>query len=245
MRIHYVQHDHYEAPGIILSWAAEKGHDLSKTLMQDSKFRAAVFPGQHSFDWLIILGGSMSVYEEDRLPWLRAEKDFILKTVESGKTVLGICLGAQLLADTLGGAVTKNPHREIGWFPLSFYDEFHSHPLFDFLPENPVSLQWHGDTFSVLPPGARPLAESKACRNQGFIYRDRVFAFQFHWECTQEDLTRFIEASGDDLAPGPFVQSPAEILGRPEQVRENNVWMKEFLSRLEARSLHDKTHLSK
>jgi GMP synthase-like glutamine amidotransferase len=237
MRIHYVQHNRHEAPGIILSWAAEKGHRLSKTLTQGGEPGEAVFPGQRSFDWLIILGGSMSVYEEDRYPWLRAEKDFILQSVESGKTVLGICLGAQLLADTLGGAVTKNPHKEIGWFPLSFYGEFHSHPLFDFLPENPVSLQWHGDTFSALPPGALPLAESEACKNQGFIYRDRAFAFQFHWECSQEDLEGFVATDRAGLVPGPFVQSPAEILGRPDQVRENNAWMKEFLSRLEARSL--------
>jgi GMP synthase-like glutamine amidotransferase len=234
MRIHYLQHDPYEAPGIILPWAAERGHSLSKTFTRGDG-GPAVFPGQQSFDWLIILGGSVSAYEEEAFPWLRAEKDFIRETVAAGKTVLGICLGAQLLADSLGGAVTKNPHKEIGWFPLSFYSEFRAHPLFDFLPENPLSFQWHADTFSVLPPGAVPLAESEACKHQGFIYRDRVFAFQFHWECTQQNLEDFVAMSGDELAPGPFVQSPAEILGRGGQVRQNNAWMKEFLSRLEAR----------
>jgi GMP synthase-like glutamine amidotransferase len=232
MNIHYIQHESYEEPGIISRWADEQGHSISGTHV----YRNAAFPPQDTFDWLVIMGGSMNVYEEDRFPWLKEEKAFIRQTVDAGKTVLGICLGSQLLAAVLGGVVTKNPYKEIGWFPLSFYPRIRSHTLFSFLPENPVSFQWHGDTFSTLPAGAVPLAESAACGNQGFMFEDRIFAFQFHWECTQQDLEGVVKMCHDELAPAPYVQSGGDILGHPERARENNRWMKEFLSRLEGQN---------
>jgi GMP synthase-like glutamine amidotransferase len=233
MKIHYIQHAPFETPGIILDWAEERGHVLTKTLTYSGDKKEAAFPARENFDWLVIMGGSMNVYEEAEYPWLGEEKVFIKRAVDGGKAVIGLCLGAQLLADVLGGKVTRNPQKEIGWFPVSFNVRARSLPALSFLPERPVVFQWHGDTFSV-PPGAVPLAESAACKNQAFAYGNRVFAFQFHLENTQKTIEDFVRYGGEELVPGEFVQTPEELLAHPEYVRQNNIWMREFLSRLEA-----------
>jgi GMP synthase-like glutamine amidotransferase len=234
MRIHYIQHAFFETPGIILDWAREKGYRLTKTLTCGDTAAETAFPSLDSFDWLVIMGGAMNVYEDALYPWLTGEKIFIKKAVDAGKTVLGLCLGAQLLAVVLGGKVTKNPHKEIGWFPVTLTPEGRALPILSFLPESFPVFQWHGDTFSVLPAGALPLAGSAVCKNQGFVYGGRVFAFQFHWENTRETIEDFINFGADELVPAGYVQTPEELLAHPEYIKQDNEWMREFLSRLEA-----------
>jgi GMP synthase-like glutamine amidotransferase len=232
MRIHYIQHAPFETPGVILDWAAENGHSLTRSLMCSGERAENAFPSLDAFDWLLIMGGPMNVYEEALYPWLAEEKVFIKRAVEAGKTALGFCLGAQLLAAALGGKVTRNPVKEIGWFPVRLTRQGRELPLLSFLPDEFVVFQWHGDTFSSLPPGALALAESDACKNQGFAYNGRVFAFQFHWENTRAAISDFIAAGRDELVPGEYIQSPEELLGQPQRIRQNNIWMREFLSRL-------------
>ncbi|MDR1933124.1 MAG: hypothetical protein LBQ57_09935 [Spirochaetales bacterium] len=236
MRIHYIQHAPSETPGVILDWAREKGHRLTQTLTYSDNMPEAAFPSPESFDWLVIMGGAMNVYEEADYLWLVDEKVFIKKAVDAGKTVLGLCLGAQLLAVVLGGKVTKNPRKEIGWFPVTLTPEGRELPILSFLPRQFPVFQWHGDTFSILPGGAIPLAESAACKNQGFVYGDRVFAFQFHWENTRETIQEFISSGADELVPAEYVQTPEELLAHPEYIKQNNEWMREFLDRLEAKT---------
>ena len=132
------------------------------------------------FDWLIILGGPMNIYEEDKYPWLSKEKEFIHQAIASDKIVLGICLGAQLMADVLGGKVQRNVHREIGWFPVKLMPESKASRIFRVLPEEFMALHWHGDTFE-LPPGAVHTAESQACKNQAFEL-GKAIGLQFHLE---------------------------------------------------------------
>jgi GMP synthase-like glutamine amidotransferase len=232
MRIHYLQHAPFETPGVILDWAAENGHSLTRSLLYSGKKSENVLPSPEEFDWLIIMGGAMNVYEEALYPWLAEEKVFIKRAVDAGKTTLGLCLGAQLLAVTLGGKVSRNPVKEIGWFPVRLTRQGRRLPLLSFLPDEFIVFQWHGDTFSELPPGALPLAQSEACANQGFAYNDRVFAFQFHWENTRKTISDFIAAGADELVPGGYVQGPEELLAHPRYIRQNNIWMREFLSRL-------------
>lgn len=114
MRIHYLQHVPFEGLGTMESYFLQRGHRLSSTHFYLEKPP----PSVAEFDWLVVMGGPMGVYDEIKFPWLTEEKSFIGKSIKSGKIVLGICLGAQLIADVLGAGVFKNQYREIGWFPI-------------------------------------------------------------------------------------------------------------------------------
>jgi GMP synthase-like glutamine amidotransferase len=236
MRIHYLQHVPFEDPGFILTWAKNHGWELSNTLLYNYTRGGVPFPLTWDFDWLVIMGGPMNVYDEVEYPWLAEEKVFIKHAVDKGKLFIGLCLGAQLLSCVMGGKVTRNPHKEIGWFPVTLTPEARSLSLFSFLPEKPLVFQWHGDTFSV-PAGAVLLAESGACKNQAFMYRDRIFAFQFHLENTQEIIWGLVRHCGDELAGeqvrNGYVQTGTEMLSHPEYIAQDNQWMDEFLTRLE------------
>lgn len=224
-----------------MTWAERRGWGLGRTLLYDYPGGGVPFPPDRDFDWLVIMGGPMNVYQEAEYPWLAEEKAFIKRAADKGKPIIGLCLGAQLLCCVLGGKVTRNPHKEIGWFPVTLTREARSLPLFSFLPESPVVFQWHGDTFSI-PPGALRLAGSEACKNQAFMYGERIFAFQFHLENTGKIIRGLVEHCGEETAPdqaGKYVQSGAELLSHPEYVALDNQWMDAFLTRLEARYAED------
>jgi GMP synthase-like glutamine amidotransferase len=159
----------------------------------------------------------MNISEEERYPWLAAEKRLLVDAIAAGERVLGICLGAQLLADVLGGSVTRNPEVEIGWFPVEPTAEAGVLPGFEHLPSHFTALHWHGDTFSI-PAGAVRLAGSAACANQGFAWGDgRVIGLQFHLEETPESLALLVENAGHALRSspgqaGPWIATAAELL---------------------------------
>jgi GMP synthase-like glutamine amidotransferase len=236
MKIHYLQHVSFEDPGSILTWAKNRGCGVTNTPLYNYPKGGVPFPLMRDFDWLVIMGGPMNVYEEAEYPWLAEEKAFIKDAVDNGKLIIGLCLGAQLLSCVLGGAVARNPYKEIGWFPVTLTPEARSLPLFSFLPENPLVFQWHGNTFSI-PPGAVLLAESGACKNQAFMYRERIFAFQFHLENTREIIQALAYHCGDELAAGQaggtYIQTGVELLSHPEYIAQDNQWMNEFLTRLD------------
>lgn len=229
MRLHYLQHAPFENPGSILTWAMKNGHGLTNTQL----YQNDPFPEQQDFDWLVVMGGPMNIYDEENYPWLAEEKVFIKEAIASGKVIIGLCLGGQLLAEVIGGKVTKNPDKEIGWFPIRLSEEARSSPLFSFLPQQPVVFQWHGDTFSVLPDDAKCIAESNACKHQAFIYRKRVFGFQYHMENTMPIIKGLVENCNEELVSGVYVQTPEEVLAHPEYIEQNNQWMNMFLTQLE------------
>src|SRR5262249_47695751 len=132
-------------------------------------------------DLVVVLGGPMNIYEEDKFPWLIAEKKFIRQAIEEKLAVLGLCLGSQLIADVLGAKIYPNDEKEIGWFPVEVTEAALKHRLFSHWPNFFTPFHWHGDTFD-LPEGAIHLARSQACRNQAFLYQDRVVGLQFHLE---------------------------------------------------------------
>ena len=224
MRLHYFQHVLFEDLGCIEKWATGKGHRVTSTAFYTNGF----FPDLETIDWLVIMGGPMNIYEEDKFPWLPEEKRFIRAAIAANKVVIGICLGAQLIADALGATVYKNRHKEIGWFPIIQTEASARHLFF---PDGMEAFHWHGDTFD-LPPGARHIARSKACENQAFIHGERVIGLQFHLELMKEGAKRLIENCRNELVDGPYIQTPAQMLSRELRFQDANSTMFDLLNRL-------------
>ena len=206
-KIHILQHVSYETPSVIESYFRNKGAAVSFTHL----YRGEPLPCSSDMDWLIIMGGPMSVTDEQHFPWLKDEKKFIREMIQSGKKVLGVCLGAQLIAAALGAAVYKNTYPEIGWFPIFRQREADNSTLGFLFPEKIDVFHWHGDTFD-LPSGSTLLASSVVCKNQAFSLGDRVVGLQFHLEVTKKDVHRFIDNNKDEPDRTPYIQSAAEML---------------------------------
>jgi GMP synthase-like glutamine amidotransferase len=207
MQVHVIQHVAFEGPGAIAEWARERGHAVAVT----QQFRAGRLPALDDFDFLVVMGGPMSANDDAQIPWLGPEKKLILESLAARKSILGVCLGAQLLANVLGARVYKNQHKEIGWFPVRLTPEARASSLFSGLPATMTVLHWHGETFD-LPEGAVRLAESAACRNQAFELGGKALGLQFHLEVAGEALAKLAANSAGDLDPGPFVQTADEML---------------------------------
>ncbi len=207
MRIGCLTHVPFEGPAGIADWARARGHSIALTPL----YAGVPVPDLGDFDWLLIMGGPMGVGDEAAHPWLAAEKRFIREVIVAGRTVVGVCLGAQLIAEVLGARVYPNPVKEIGWMPVELTQAGHGSPLFGFLPPALEVFHWHGDTFD-LPPGALHLARSRSCANQAFVYDGRVLGLQFHLESTPESVTAIVAECADEIVPGPHIQSAERML---------------------------------
>ena len=210
MRVHWLQHVPFEGLGAIAPWLAARDAGVTATRL----FEDPALPGVDAFDWLVIVGGPMSVHDEARLPWLAAEKRLIAEAIDAGRTVLGLCLGAQLIAAARGAAVTRGT-KEIGWFPVSAVPEVTpaaaQSPFGAVLPAAFEAFHWHGETFAR-PDGAVHLARSEACAQQAFAIGDRVLGLQCHLEMTPSGVEALAAACPGDLAPGRWVQPVPEML---------------------------------
>ncbi len=179
MRFQCLQHVPFEGPGIIADWMSRQGHVLEEVRL---------YAGEHprnpaELDGAVIMGGPMNVYQESRYPWLQMEKSFLDSMLHSGKYLIGICLGAQLLANVLGAEVYPNSKKEIGWFPINKTQTALQHPLLRDIPDTITVYHWHGDTFD-LPEHAIHLFENNVCSHQGFLFGNRVIGLQCHLEIT-------------------------------------------------------------
>lgn len=212
MRIHFLQHVPFEGPAGIGDWAARRGHPVVTTHL----FEHGELPDQGTFDWLVVMGGPMGVWDEADYPWLANEKGFIREAIGAGKTLIGVCLGAQLIANALGARVYRNTHREIGWFPIELTDQGRASGPFAFLPPRLDVFQWHGDTFD-LPDGAVHLAASEGCEQQAFLYEDRVLGLQFHLESTPAGVADIVANCADEIVSGKYVQDAQRMLAAPEE----------------------------
>jgi GMP synthase-like glutamine amidotransferase len=229
MHIHYLQHAAFEDAANISAWARERGHRLTHTRLDLDQS----LPDPQSLDWLVVMGGPMNVDEDEIHPWLVREKVFIRRVIDRGVPVIGVCLGGQLICNVLGGQVTKNRQKEIGWFPLTLTSEAVGSPLFARFPQHVPAFHWHGDTFSI-PPGAIRLAASEGCDNQAFQYGRHVVALQFHWDYSLQSVETMIRHCGDELIAAPGIQQPAEMLARAERFDEIRVLLYELLDALVA-----------
>jgi len=211
-----------------MDWARSRGHGVSSTRFYEEE----TLPPLDALDWLVVMGGPMNVYQEGEYPWLVAEKRFIREAILAEKVLLGICLGAQLIADVLAARVRRNPFEEIGWFPVQRTEGAQRSSLFREFPSEIEAFHWHGDTFDV-PEGAVHVARSAGCEHQAFVYEDRVVGLQFHLEMTEEMVRQMVEEGSEEIPAGPFVQSPRQILSDVERFRRINETMHSLLDRLE------------
>jgi GMP synthase-like glutamine amidotransferase len=227
MHLHYLQHVAFEPPAAILDWALARGCTVDATRLYEEE----PLPSPDAYDTLVIMGGPMNVYEYEAYPWLPDEHACIRTAVLAGKTVLGVCLGAQLIAAAMGGRVSRAPTPEIGIFPVTETSACAGSPFAGFLGGAMDVLHWHGDTFS-LPPGATHLARSSACAHQAFCLGPRVLGLQFHLECAAAQCRRLIEHAGESLVPGTWVQSAAAMLAEPSRFAAMNAALGRLLDRL-------------
>ncbi|MGB7949158.1 MAG: gamma-glutamyl-gamma-aminobutyrate hydrolase family protein [Candidatus Binatia bacterium] len=149
-------------------------------------------PSLEGYHGLLVLGGPMSAYDDHRFPHLVTEMRLIEDAMERSLPVLGICLGSQLIARTLGARVYPNAIKEIGWYDVNPSEHAQGDPLFAEFKENEKLFQWHGDTFDI-PRSAAHLAWSRTCANQAFRYESNVYAFQFHLEVDEPTILRWLK----------------------------------------------------
>ncbi len=218
MRIHCFQHVVFESPGTIIEWAETRGYAITCTNFFEPQF---ILPSLADLNVLIIMGGYMNVDEENLYPWLKEEKLFIRQAIDAGKKVLGICLGAQLIASALGCKVYQGKEKEIGFFPVQFTDLARSNEFFSHF-QNPYTLfHWHGDTFD-LPANAQLIASTVVCKHQAFLIGDSVLGLQFHLEMNEETIERMIANDGNELQEeGKYIQSSVTIRSEKTVLRNN------------------------
>lgn len=223
MRVQVLQHVPFEGIGSIDAWLSSRAAEVGYTRFYEPSH---ALPEVRGLDLAIVMGGPMSVNDEDTLPWLKAEKAFVRDAIRAGVAMVGVCLGAQLIASALGARVYPNRQPEIGWFELrgeAGDDAFR-------FPDRFMAFHWHGETFD-LPPGARRLASSAACENQAFQLGPNVVGVQFHLETTPDSLDAIVGACRDELVEAGYVQSEAAIrAAQPDRYARINALMGELLS---------------
>ena len=203
MNVHVFQHVPFEGVGSMDSWFNAREAKVTYSRF----FELYQLPDITDIDLLVVMGGPMSVTDVSSYQWLKEESAFILKSIRTGVPVLGICLGAQLIAYALDAQIFANKYNEIGWFPVeSVNDNCDMLPF----PKRFPAFHWHGDTFD-LPKGAIHLMRSEGCQNQGFMIKKNVIGLQFHLETRPKEVEKMIVNCGDDMIDGPYVQSPKAI----------------------------------
>ena len=227
MRIHCLQHVEFENLGSIGNWIQKHQHEITYTRF----FTHDLLPGVNEIDGLIVMGGPMSVHDELLFPWLRDEKRFIREVIDAGKRVMGICLGAQLIAQSQGAEVYKNAEKEIGWFPIRMNPKAGKSSVMDGMADESTVFHWHGDTFD-LPEDAELLALSEGCRQQAFSLGDTVLGLQFHLEITETGIGKLIDNCGEEIVPAPNIQSRQEMLSAIHHCEQNHRAMDGILERL-------------
>lgn len=224
MRAHWLQHVPFEGLGSMEAWLREKRYKITRTRF----FESEDLPHPSRVDLLIVMGGPMSANDEQKYPWLTREKEFLRQCIHSGKPVLGICLGAQLIAHAMGARVYRNRDPEIGWFPVQGVPASDS-SFFSF-PPTFEAFHWHGETFD-LPPGAVLLARSEGCEHQAFQIGRSVMGLQFHLETTPAAVLEILTHCRAERVPSKSVQSEMAILGATaERYKAINDLMAQLLS---------------
>ncbi|SRR5579883_967465 len=207
MKIHSLIHAPFEKLGIIETWALEKGHQLTST----HTYAQEKLPNASDFDFLIIMGGPQSVVRLDQYPYLQDEVKLAQAVIKQNKPMLGVCLGAQIIAEALGAKTQRSPHKEIGVYPIEILDGGKNDPFFSKLPGIVDVMHWHND-MPGMADGAVLLAKSEGCPHQAFRYGNKIYGFQFHLELTKELTVEMIQHGPTDLKSGKYVMTKEELL---------------------------------
>jgi len=225
MRIQLIEHDPHDFSRTNISlWAAEKGYRVNQIYVCNNED----LPPIDSFDWLMVMGGSQHAWDVEGNAWLQKEKEFVSKSLTAGKIVLGICFGAQLLAEALKGNLLPNPQREIGWHEVVLNRQGQESFLFQDIPPSFVTFHWHSDHFS-LPRECTRLASSKATENQAFVCKGRpLVGLQFHPEYTRQMVTYYASEHSQDWTSDDYVSTKDEVLARIAEI-PNTYWLMETL----------------
>lgn len=206
MNIHVFQHVPFEGLRAIQNWI-----DLNQFNTTSTHFFAQnpVRPNFENIDLLVILGGSMSIHDEKEYPWLIEEKKWISEAIQAEVKILGICLGAQLIADVLGADVAVMQKKEIGWFPIKPISPSY---FFDHSSAEPIVLHWHGEAFDI-PKQATALFKSDACSTQAFEIQEQVLGLQFHLEFNKASVESILNGCADELTalPNTYIQNKEKI----------------------------------
>ncbi|NGX58188.1 MAG: hypothetical protein K940chlam3_01093 [Chlamydiae bacterium] len=207
MKIQFVLHADFEQPGVIATWANQKGFETKYC----RPFLGETIPTIHEFDWLVVMGGPQSPLKLETYPFLRNEIELIKQALLANKTVLGFCLGAQLLGEAFDAPTERSPHKEVGVFPIELTEEGCSDPLLQGIPRKLSVVHWHND-MPGLTQESRALAVSDGCPRQIIRYSKRAYGFQCHLETTRQDIEEMIEHSENDFVPGKYIQSKSDFL---------------------------------
>ncbi len=242
LRIHALYHVDFEELSHIKQWADNRDHSIMVTRF----YKNEPLPAQDSFDWLVVMGGPMSIHDESDFQWLADEKSFIQQSINDGKTVIGVCLGAQLIADSLGAKVAPSGIKEVGWLPIQLTEQGLAHPLLADLPKNEFTVfHLHGDGFEC-PKGAMPIATSHTWANQGFVYQTSkhkelgtwVLGWQCHFEVTNKSMVDMVSHGQTYIQEAMIdhpdsVQAADEILALGDtSIADNNAWLSTMLDKL-------------
>jgi GMP synthase (glutamine-hydrolysing) len=180
VRLLVVRNDPTDPPALLGEWWSAYGAELVEVHADAGHAVPTRLPDD--VDGLVVLGGAMAAWEDERAPWLPAERELIATSVAEGRPVLGVCLGGQLLALACGGSVERAPVAEVGVTELTLADEAAHDPLFSVLPDGVPVGQYHQDAIAALPAGAVHLASTPVCRHQAFRLGERAWGVQFHPE---------------------------------------------------------------
>jgi len=222
MRIHTLQHVPFEGPAQIQTWADHQKHAVTSTRL----FQSDKLPSMDDFDLLVIMGGPMGANDDHRFAWMKREKFFIEESIRREKRVLGVCLGAQLIASVLGAKVYPNREKEIGWFPIELNPPGVRGTALSKLDQRSMVFHWHGDTFGI-PKDAVHLARSRACENQAFAFGKHVIALL---EVALPHIEKLLINGAGELVDTPFVMEAAEIIDlSPRLVPPLNAMLCRFL----------------
>lgn len=194
-----LKHINIEGGGTIEEYLKSKEWKIGIRELQDGDN----IPSKIDYDVVVILGGPMNVYEEDKYPFLKDEDRLIKELIKKEIPTLGICLGAQLIAKAAGAKVTKNivkqaHQKEIGWYKINLTDAGKKDPVFKGLDESFDVFQWHGDTFGI-PENGTLLASAELCTNQALKVGRNTYGLQFHMEVTEDMIYKWIDTYDEEL----------------------------------------------
>jgi len=207
MRIHFILHAAFEKPGYIDTWITGNGYTSTAT----SLYKGEQLPSDDSYDFLIMMGGPQSPTDLEKFPYLKDEIEFTRKAIANNKSILGICLGAQIIGEAFNAKTERSPHKEIGVHPVSLTSDGAKDSIFKHFPKQFEVMHWHNDMPGI-SDGAIIIAESLGCPRQVVKYADKIYGLQCHFEMTQELVEEMLSHCKDDLQPSLYTQSPEKML---------------------------------